>query len=546
MKRNDCSIVQDLLPLYIEDMLHPDTTAFVEDHLSDCEVCIAALAELKTETAAPDAEEKSKGDQQVLKQLKKTLTARSLTVCLCTFLYVTLLYSPLMGYAGIPWRAETISLFLSPVLFCVMFYVSRQKALSRNAVRFLICISVAAGCAPLYFLLSFFFRAIYITISSPNAYRPDSILEWLSAWMPTYGISIYLIPAAVFGLLLTVIAVRHIRAKYRQTVSTPPHAASPGPIPSQPTQTATSSTDAIPGSKSNQIVLAKKKPSSSNLAFLAAVGCILLHFFPWIIPQDITGEGGSGTLYLIFTGLPIFTAAVMAGQQKMLSRNMSLLYTGVIIPAVWVPLYLLIATLYQETLRFLAGKYQNVPPAFQHDTLWSLLSAVLRPAFLLTILCSILLVAISLHNLWRKTMPALTKPTGFQKIIGFFVIILTVCIVCLHLIPLVPTSKGTSSPAFSALFYGGLPLYISAASAFCKVRNKAGAIFASALALALPLYAALPVLSQLFPAVFSYFTWMTPDEYAPLYCIPFLILSCLLSATALCSVWYKWKQQTKA
>jgi hypothetical protein len=142
-------------------------------------------------------------------------------------------------------------------------------------------------------------------------------------------------------------------------------------------------------------------------------------------------------------------------------------------------------------------------------------------------------------------MPALTKPTGFQKIIGFFVIILTVCIVCLHLIPLVPTSKGTFSPAFFALFYGGLPLYVTAASAFCKVRNKVAAVFASALALALPLYAALPFLSQFFPAVLGSFTWMTPDEYAPLYCIPFLILSCLLSATAICSVWYQLKQQTK-
>ena len=29
MKRNDCSIVQDLLPLYIEEMLQPDTAEYV-------------------------------------------------------------------------------------------------------------------------------------------------------------------------------------------------------------------------------------------------------------------------------------------------------------------------------------------------------------------------------------------------------------------------------------------------------------------------------------------------------------------------------------
>lgn len=80
MKRNDCSIVQDLLPLYIEEMLQPDTAEYVEDHLSGCEICTAALSDLKSETAAPTpaAEETRKGDQQALKGLRKTLTLRNI------------------------------------------------------------------------------------------------------------------------------------------------------------------------------------------------------------------------------------------------------------------------------------------------------------------------------------------------------------------------------------------------------------------------------------------------------------------------------------
>ena len=70
MKRNDCSIVQDLLPLYIEEMLQPDTVEYVEDHLSGCEGCTSLLAELKNDDPpAPDAEDARTGDQRVLKGL---------------------------------------------------------------------------------------------------------------------------------------------------------------------------------------------------------------------------------------------------------------------------------------------------------------------------------------------------------------------------------------------------------------------------------------------------------------------------------------------
>lgn len=91
MNRNDCSITQDLLPLYIEDMLRPDTAAFVEDHLSGCKTCAAALGDLKAETAPaslPDAEEARKGDKQVLKGLKKSLTLRNCIISLAVTIII--------------------------------------------------------------------------------------------------------------------------------------------------------------------------------------------------------------------------------------------------------------------------------------------------------------------------------------------------------------------------------------------------------------------------------------------------------------------------
>ena len=38
-----CSIVQDLLPLYEEDMLREETKEFVDGHLAQCAACRAEL-----------------------------------------------------------------------------------------------------------------------------------------------------------------------------------------------------------------------------------------------------------------------------------------------------------------------------------------------------------------------------------------------------------------------------------------------------------------------------------------------------------------------
>ena len=37
----DCSIVQDLLPLYAENMLREETKEFVDGHLAQCAACRA-------------------------------------------------------------------------------------------------------------------------------------------------------------------------------------------------------------------------------------------------------------------------------------------------------------------------------------------------------------------------------------------------------------------------------------------------------------------------------------------------------------------------
>lgn len=72
----DCSIVQDLLPLYAEDMLREETKEYVDGHLAQCEACRAELAALKADvTPAPV-------NAQPLRSLKKQLRRKKFTAVL--------------------------------------------------------------------------------------------------------------------------------------------------------------------------------------------------------------------------------------------------------------------------------------------------------------------------------------------------------------------------------------------------------------------------------------------------------------------------------
>lgn len=61
--KNECSIVRDILPLYLENMVSDETGTFVKEHLKDCPECTAALEALK---AGPKIEKVSSEMQDSL------------------------------------------------------------------------------------------------------------------------------------------------------------------------------------------------------------------------------------------------------------------------------------------------------------------------------------------------------------------------------------------------------------------------------------------------------------------------------------------------
>ena len=41
--KNECSIIRDILPLYVENMVSEDTSEFVKEHLESCPACRGSL-----------------------------------------------------------------------------------------------------------------------------------------------------------------------------------------------------------------------------------------------------------------------------------------------------------------------------------------------------------------------------------------------------------------------------------------------------------------------------------------------------------------------
>jgi hypothetical protein bcoam_02529 len=72
----DCSIVQDLLPLYAEDMLREGTKEYVDGHLAQCEACRAELDALKADVKPVPV------SAQPLRSLKKQLRRKKFTAVL--------------------------------------------------------------------------------------------------------------------------------------------------------------------------------------------------------------------------------------------------------------------------------------------------------------------------------------------------------------------------------------------------------------------------------------------------------------------------------
>ena len=90
--KNECNIVRDILPLYVEDMVSADTSAFVEEHLEKCAECRAELEDMKRPGGVEKRNVSVEDEVMPLKAFKKKWYRQLnliMTVCVLATAFIT-------------------------------------------------------------------------------------------------------------------------------------------------------------------------------------------------------------------------------------------------------------------------------------------------------------------------------------------------------------------------------------------------------------------------------------------------------------------------
>lgn len=111
--RNDCSIVRDLLPLYMENMVSEDTAAFIKEHLADCSTCSKALGDMNT-PIIPVAKTDAAPLKNIKKQLHKNKVRTIVLTVMVVFALATSIFSYLTSPSYYPYTPELLSVAENP------------------------------------------------------------------------------------------------------------------------------------------------------------------------------------------------------------------------------------------------------------------------------------------------------------------------------------------------------------------------------------------------------------------------------------------------
>lgn len=80
MKKMNCNIIRDILPLYLDDVVSVDTKELVEDHLNICDSCRMESEILGQNIALPINRNIKLSDAKVVKKLKNRLLRKKVIV----------------------------------------------------------------------------------------------------------------------------------------------------------------------------------------------------------------------------------------------------------------------------------------------------------------------------------------------------------------------------------------------------------------------------------------------------------------------------------
>ena len=131
--KTECSVVRDLLPLYVEDMVSPETAQYVKSHLDECPECQSEYESLKEGAELVAIEKKPMSEAKTFKTIMKRLNRQFYSVA-----YAALIFLIFLGFGWTGGENLMYNSLIMPVVGIFGYYVFRLKALYKVPILLLI------------------------------------------------------------------------------------------------------------------------------------------------------------------------------------------------------------------------------------------------------------------------------------------------------------------------------------------------------------------------------------------------------------------------
>ena len=124
--KTECSVVRDLLPLYVEDMVSEETAAYIGEHLETCEGCRAELESLKGSAEIAVIEEKPAMRADNAKPFKKIM--KKMNRQFYSVAYAALIFLIFLGFGWTGGENLMYNSLIMPVVGVFGYYVFKWQA----------------------------------------------------------------------------------------------------------------------------------------------------------------------------------------------------------------------------------------------------------------------------------------------------------------------------------------------------------------------------------------------------------------------------------
>ena len=134
--KTECSVVRDLLPLYIEDMVSTETAQYITEHLKNCNECQAELANLREGAELSTVEAKPVTRSEDAKPFKKMM--KRMNRQFYSIAYAALIFLIFLGFGWTGGENLMYNSLIMPIVGIFGYYVFRWKAIYKVPILLLI------------------------------------------------------------------------------------------------------------------------------------------------------------------------------------------------------------------------------------------------------------------------------------------------------------------------------------------------------------------------------------------------------------------------